>query len=142
MDKVDALLGPFNPNKMAAKSAPDPLKVLVLDATGDEGFSVCKSMLKDGGFHIWGLVPNADTPVARGELSLQKGPVRLEADGGCTIMVELDRLQVRIVEGELNRPDTFQSQLTGMDGIFIPSDSKFLVQHPIYRIRKAHPLLD
>lgn len=74
MDKVDALLGPFNPNKMAAKSAPDPLKVLVLDATGDEGFSVCKSMLKDGGFHIWGLVPNADTPVARGELSLQKGP--------------------------------------------------------------------
>lgn len=54
-------------------------------------------------------------------------------------MVELDRLQVRIVEGELNRPDTFQSQLTGMDGIFIPSDSKFLVQHPIYRIRKAHP---
>lgn len=67
---------------------------------------------------------------------------RLEADGGCTIMVELDRLQVRIVEGELNRPDTFQSQLTGMDGIFIPSDSKFLVQHPIYRIRKAHPLLD
>lgn len=67
---------------------------------------------------------------------------RLEADGGCTIMVELDRLQVRIVEGELNRPDTFQSQLTGMDGIFIPSDSKFFVQHPIYRIRKAHPLLD
>lgn len=52
---------------MAAKSAPDPLKVLVLDATGDEGFSVCKSMLKDGGFYIWGLVPNADTPVARGE---------------------------------------------------------------------------
>ncbi|KIR59445.1 hypothetical protein I314_04429 [Cryptococcus bacillisporus CA1873] len=100
MDKVDALLGPLNPNKMAAKSAPNPLKVLVLDATGDEGFSVCKSMLKDGGFHIWGLVPNADTPVAR----------------------ELNRLQVRIVEGELNRPDTFQSQLTGMDGIFIPSD--------------------
>lgn len=52
---------------MAAKSAPDPLKVLVLDATADEGFSVCKSMLTDGGFYIWGLVPNADTPVARGE---------------------------------------------------------------------------
>ncbi|OWZ63313.1 hypothetical protein AYX14_06754 [Cryptococcus neoformans] len=100
MNKLDALLGPFNPNKMAAKSAPDPLKVLVLDATGDEGFSVCKSMLKDGGFYIWGLVPNADTPVAR----------------------ELNRLQVQIVEGELNRPDTFQSQLAGMDGIFIPSD--------------------
>lgn len=58
------------------------------------------------------------------------------------IIVELNRLQVRIVEGELNRPDTFQSQLTGMDGIFIPSDSKFSVQHPIYRFRNAHPLLD
>lgn len=55
------------------------------------------------------------------------------------IIVELNRLQVRIMEGELNRPDTFQSQLTGMDGIFIPSDSKFLVQHPIYRVRSAHP---
>lgn len=45
--------------------------------------------------------------------------------GHCAMILELNRLQVQIVEGELDRPDTFQSQLAGMDGIFIPSDSKF-----------------
>lgn len=48
---------------------------------------------------------------------------------------------MQIVEGELNRPDTFQSQLAGMDGIFIPSDSKFFLRHPVYEVRIAHVLL-
>lgn len=81
MDKLDVFLGLFNFNKMVVKLVLDLFKVLVFDVIGDEGFSVCKFMFKDGGFNIWGLVFNVDMFVVRGELCRKGWLFWCEVDG-------------------------------------------------------------
>nr|XP_018260144.1 uncharacterized protein I303_07061 [Kwoniella dejecticola CBS 10117]OBR82302.1 hypothetical protein I303_07061 [Kwoniella dejecticola CBS 10117] len=100
MDKIDNLLGPLNPNKMAAKTSPDPLKVIVFTATGDQGRSVCKDLIADGGFVVWGVTRNVD---------------------------KLTDIGVKMVQGDLGDKGSYVAHLQGMDGAFINSDYNSIV---------------
>jgi len=56
MQKADKLLGHFGPNKRAARSAPQPTSVLVIGADTAQGQSVCKHLVSDGMFIVYGLI--------------------------------------------------------------------------------------
>ncbi|WWC95702.1 hypothetical protein V866_002567 [Kwoniella sp. B9012] len=105
MEKIDQLLGPLNPNKMAAGTAPDPIKVVVFTATGDQGRSVCKELIGDGGFMVWGVTRNTDGKGAK----------------------ELTQLGVKMVQGDLGEEQSYKQHLLGMDGAFINSDYNSIV---------------
>ncbi|KAK6908582.1 hypothetical protein I203_102585 [Kwoniella mangroviensis CBS 8507] len=105
MEKIDQLLGPLNPNKIAAGTAPDPIKVIVFTATGDQGRSVCKELIGDGGFIVWGVTRNTESKGAK----------------------ELTQLGVKMVRGDLGDVQSYKPHLLGMDGAFINSDYDSIV---------------
>nr|XP_019003427.1 uncharacterized protein I203_03570 [Kwoniella mangroviensis CBS 8507]OCF66888.1 hypothetical protein I203_03570 [Kwoniella mangroviensis CBS 8507] len=106
MEKIDQLLGPLNPNKIAAGTAPDPIKVIVFTATGDQGRSVCKELIGDGGFIVWGVTRNTESKGAKAELT---------------------QLGVKMVRGDLGDVQSYKPHLLGMDGAFINSDYDSIV---------------
>ncbi|KAK8849817.1 hypothetical protein IAR55_005153 [Kwoniella newhampshirensis] len=100
MQKIDRLLGPLNPNTVAASTAPDPIKIIVFTATGDQGRSVCEKLVEDGGFEVMGVTRNVDGKAAKA----------LSARG------------VNMVRGDLDDPESYKQFLQGMDGAFVNAD--------------------
>ncbi|WVR07940.1 hypothetical protein IAU60_004983 [Kwoniella sp. DSM 27419] len=100
MELIDKVLGPIAPNKLAAKSSPQPLKVVVFTATGDQGRSVCEALIKDGTFLVWGVTRDSDSEVAKA----------------------LTEQGVTMVQGDLTRPESYRAHLDGMDGAFLNDD--------------------
>ncbi len=87
MQKFDKALGRFAPNRQAAHSAPPPKHVVVFGADAEQGElssalrpeviqsilprtptgrSVCKQLVADGAFILYGLVDDPKSPVATG----------------------------------------------------------------------------
>jgi hypothetical protein len=67
MQKVDKLLGPLAPGRVAARTAKDPKHVLVFGADTDQGRSVCKHLIAGGSFVVYGLMHKAKGDVASGK---------------------------------------------------------------------------
>ncbi|WVQ69836.1 uncharacterized protein L199_008057 [Kwoniella botswanensis] len=75
-------------------------KFAVFTATGDQGRSVCKYLLEDGGWEVVGITRNANSDSAK----------------------DLDKMGVKVVQGDMNDPSSYSECLEGAYGAFVNAD--------------------
>ena len=97
---LEKALGPTAPHKMAHRSAPAPLRVVVFTASGDQGRSVCDSLVTSGRFIVTGIT---------------KYPHSIAADS-------LKAKGVKIVKGDIADTATYTQFLAGQDAAFVNMD--------------------
>ncbi|WVW82856.1 hypothetical protein I302_104868 [Kwoniella bestiolae CBS 10118] len=78
----------------------DKKKFVVFTATGDQGESVCRYLLKDGQWDVIGITRNVSSEGAK----------------------ELDKLGVRVVQGDMEDPSSYARYLKGAYGAFVNAD--------------------
>ncbi|KAL7425278.1 hypothetical protein Q5752_000966 [Cryptotrichosporon argae] len=99
MDKLDALLGPLNPSRQAASTAPSARRIVVFHAEGEKGSAVAREFIAVHAWRVRGLVRR------HSEVS----------DVLCGIQVE-----VRTVDWDL--PASFVGHVESADVVFLTSD--------------------
>jgi hypothetical protein len=60
MAALDRLLGPLNPNKVAQKSAPTTIRVLVFGASDRQGKSVAEFLIRGGKYIVSAIFEDMD----------------------------------------------------------------------------------
>jgi len=75
-------------------------KVLVFTVTGDQGSSVARYLIEDGGFEIYGVTRNPESAAAK----------------------KVAALGVHLIKGDLGDPESYKAALQGMHGVFLNHD--------------------
>ncbi|KAK8869602.1 hypothetical protein IAR55_000169 [Kwoniella newhampshirensis] len=75
-------------------------KIVVFTATGDQGRSVCRYLIEDGGWDVVGISRNSSSVSSK----------------------ELEKIGVRVVEGDLDDSSSYTRALQGAYGAFINAD--------------------
>lgn len=116
MQAFDKFLGPLAPHRQAARTAPRTRHVLVMDATSEQGRSVCESLIKDNRWVVWGLVEDKEDVIAKG--GSNAGYPTKCADECLALLA----MQVKLIVGSLSMPASYESHLKDKDGIFLHVD--------------------
>ena len=99
---LEKALGPAAPHKIAHRSSPAPKRVVVFTASGDQGRSVCESLVSSGRFIVTGIT---------------KYPQSIAADS-------LKAKGVKVVKGDIADTATYTEYLEGQDAAFVNMDCK------------------
>lgn len=87
----------------------------VFGATGDQGDSVVKSLLK-AGYKVTGFTRDTSAPKAQGESS--RPSITLLS----CLCLALEKLGVETVKADLNDPESYKAALQGKDAVFVNAD--------------------
>ena len=109
--------------------------IVVFTVTGDQGSSVARYLIKDGGYKVVGITRNSGSEAARGEscflfslftVSVQllssSSPLGQICPADYTALAEIG---VELVKGDLSDPSTYKDALKGAYGAFVNADCEF-----------------
>jgi uncharacterized protein YbjT (DUF2867 family) len=95
-------------------------KFVVFTATGDQGSSVCRYLVKDG-YHVIGLTRNPESAKAKGKPTRINRLVMSVAD---TISA-LSEIGVHMSKADLDDPASYAAALEGVYGAYVNADCMY-----------------
>lgn len=105
--------------------------IAVCGATGQQGGSVVKYLLEDGGFKVRGLTRNADSPKAKGTKSFLNSPFYLRLTLSGAFLIELSAQGVEVVQADFDDIENVRKAFSGAYGVFGVTDCRRNVFVPL-----------
>jgi hypothetical protein len=87
-----------------------------MDATSEQGRSVCESLIKGNRWVVWGLVEDKEDVIAKGGSNAGYGT---KCADECLALLAM---QVKLIVGSLSMPASYESHLKDKDGVFLHVD--------------------
>lgn len=107
--------------------------MVVFTVTGDQGSSVARYLLKDGGYEVIGIARNPESDKAKGMFLL---PMLPRADAARHLFLfgvpadsrdtALAKAGVKIAKGDLADPESYKSALQGAYGGYVNADCEYI----------------